>query len=51
MRVFSKTSIINFLKTSGFTDITFYEITEDMNKYGIFWENNQNLIISAKKTC
>lgn len=53
MRLFSKSSIIYFLEKSGFIDITFYEITEDMNKYGIFWSpdntNNFSLIISAKK--
>lgn len=53
MRVFSKNSIISFLENSGFCDIIFYEITEDMNKYGIFWSINNNdncsLIISAKK--
>jgi len=53
MRLFSKSSIIYFLEKSGFIDITFYEITEDMNKYGIFWSpnnsNNCSLIISAKK--
>jgi SAM-dependent methyltransferase len=53
MRVFSKKSIISFLEKSGFIDITFYEINEDMKKYGIFWDNNKDnncsLIISAKK--
>jgi hypothetical protein len=56
MRVFSRKSIISFLEISGFVDITFYEINEDMNKYGIFWSNDINdisntnsLIISAKK--
>jgi len=53
MRVFSKKSIIYFLEKSGFIDITFYEIAEDMNKYGIFWHkdvgNHCSLIISAKK--
>lgn len=50
MRVFSKKSIISFLEKSGFIDIIFYDITEDMNKYGIFWSNNDcSLIISAKK--
>lgn len=53
MRIFSKNSIINFLETSGFIDITFNDITEDMNKYGIFWSNNSendiSLIITAKK--
>jgi SAM-dependent methyltransferase len=53
MRVFSKDSIISFLEKSGFIDITFYEINEDMNKYGIFWSPDNNdtcsLIISARK--
>ena len=53
MRVFSKKSIILFLEKSGFIDIIFYDITEDMNKYGIFWSkyglNDSSLIISAKK--
>jgi SAM-dependent methyltransferase len=53
MRIFSKKSIIHFLENSGFIDITFYDITEDMNKYGIFWsntgDNDYSLIISAKK--
>ena len=53
MRVFSKKSIISFLEKSGFINITFYDITEDMKKYGIFWskdeDNDSSLIISAKK--
>ena len=53
MRVFSKKSIIAFLTKSGFIDIIFYEINEDMNKYGIFWDkkncNTCSLMISAKK--
>jgi len=53
MRVFSKKSIISFLEKSGFINITFYNIDEDMNKYGIFWSNDgnndQSLIISAQK--
>jgi len=53
MRLFSKNSIILFLEKSGFVDIVFHEINEDMNKYGIFWSkdntNNFALIISAKK--
>jgi len=51
MRVFSNISIISFLKKSGFVDITFYEINEDMKKYGIFWANKCSLIISATKKC
>lgn len=50
MRVFSQKSIISFLEKSGFIDITFYEITEDMKKYGIYWGSNNSLIISAKKS-
>jgi SAM-dependent methyltransferase len=53
MRVFSKTSIISFLEKSGFINITFYDITDDMKKYGIFWSQHGvddcSLIISAKK--
>jgi len=53
MRVFSKKSIISFFENSGFTDIVFYEINDDMNKYGIFWSkdnsNKCSLIVSAKK--
>ncbi len=53
MRVFSKNSITQFLENAGFIDITFYEITEDMKNYGIFWSddgvNDCSLIISAKK--
>ena len=53
MRVFSKKSIISFLKKSGFINITFYDITEDIKKYGIVWSkdciNDTSLIISAKK--
>jgi len=49
MRIFSNISIISFLKKSGFVDITFYEINEDMKKYGIFWANKCSLIISATK--
>jgi hypothetical protein len=55
MRVYSKNSIINFLTTAGFIDINFYEITNDMKKYGIYWSNdniicNWSLLISAKKS-
>jgi len=53
MRVFSKKSIIAYLENSGFTDITFHNITEDMNKYGIFWsihnKDYTSLIITARK--
>lgn len=49
MRIFSKKSIISFFEKSGFIDIVFYEVDKDMNKYGIFWENNHSLIVSAKK--
>lgn len=53
MRVFSKTSIIYHLEQSGFKDIKFYSIDQEMNQYGIFWspenDNQCSLIISAKK--
>jgi len=53
MRVFSKKSIISFFEKSGFIDIKFYEINDDMNNYGIFWSrdniNDNSLVISAKK--
>jgi SAM-dependent methyltransferase len=53
MRVFSRKSIISFFEKSGFIDIIFYEINEDMNKYGIFWDkdnsHNWSLVVSAKK--
>lgn len=53
MRIFSKKSITSFLENAGFVEITFYEINEDMQKYGIFWSPNNNnncsLIISARK--
>lgn len=47
MRIFSKQSIENFLLESGFHDIIFHEVDEEMNKYGIFWENSCSLIVSA----
>ena len=53
MRIFSKSSIISFLKNAGFINITFHEINKDMEKYGIFWsktnKNNVSLMISAEK--
>ena len=53
MRIFSKTSLINFFESAGFTDIVFHKIDDDMKKYGIFWANNDicenSLIITAKK--
>ncbi len=53
MRIFSKKSIISFFEKSGFIDIVFYEINNDMNNYGIFWDKDNidkcSLIISAKK--
>jgi SAM-dependent methyltransferase len=52
MRVFSKKSIEEYLKNSGFTELMFYEITEDMNKYGIYWDSEEvceGHIISAVK--
>ena len=48
MRVFSEKSIIKHMQRSGFSEIVFHEITEDMRQYGIFWENKESLIISAK---
>jgi SAM-dependent methyltransferase len=53
MRVFCKNSITSFLENAGFIDITFYNINDDMKKFGIFWskndDNDWSLIISAKK--
>jgi SAM-dependent methyltransferase len=53
MRLFSKKSIVDFLKKSGFVDIVFHEIDKAMNKHGIFWsaanKNDSALIITAKK--
>lgn len=50
MRLFSKSSIIEYLTQSGFSEITFHEIDEDMNKCGIFWgDEKYALIITAKK--
>lgn len=53
MRVFSKKSICEFLEKSGFVNIKFYDIDEDMNKYGIYWskdnDNQNSLILSAQK--
>lgn len=54
MRLFSKNSIMTYLEKAGFKDITFHNITKDMNKYGIFWsknnDNNCSLVITAKKS-
>lgn len=50
MRVFSKDSVTSFLKNAGFKDITFYKPDLVMkNRYGIFWENDCSLVISAVK--
>lgn len=53
MRIFSKKSIISYLEKSGFTDIVFHNITDDMNNYGIFWslnnDDNNSVIITARK--
>jgi len=49
MRVYSKDSITEYLTMAGFKDITFHNVDTDMNQYGIFWESNSSLIISAKK--
>ena len=50
-RVYSKDSLFNLLTTAGFKDITIYDpaVIKDMNNYGIFWENNCSLIMSALK--
>jgi hypothetical protein len=48
-RTFSKSSLIKYFCDAGFIDIEFHKPDEDMNKYGIFWENNCSLIITAKK--
>jgi SAM-dependent methyltransferase len=49
MRMFTKSSLIKYLCDAGFIDIEFHEPDEDMNKYGIFWENICSLIITARK--
>ncbi len=49
MRLFSCESLKTFLKNAGFKEIKFHYPNEDMNKYGIFWENICSLIITAYK--
>lgn len=49
MRQFSKQSIYNYLIDSGFYNITFHPVDEDMNKHGIFWESSCSLIVTANK--
>lgn len=51
MRIFSKKSLLFHLEQSGFVNIIFNEIDEDMNKYGIFWgeDNHNSVIITAQK--
>jgi hypothetical protein len=56
MRLYSRDSIMQYLKNAGFDEIIFYDITDDMNKYGIFWATDNNdwtskcsVIVSAKK--
>jgi SAM-dependent methyltransferase len=52
MRKFSKKSITTFLSNSGFNEITFHSITDDMHKHGIFWHQSaleSDLIITAIK--
>ena len=54
MRVFSKQSLITYLENSGFVDIVFHDVDNNMNKYGIFWSkdnstHNWSSIISARK--
>jgi hypothetical protein len=51
MRIFSHDVLINYFKNAGFKNIKLYDPNQykDMNKYGIFWENNHSLIISATK--
>lgn len=52
MRVFSRSSLEAFLSASGFIEITFFAIDEDMQRYGIFWDgpNDANsLVLSARR--
>lgn len=48
-RMFTKSSLIKYFYDAGFIDIEFHEPDEDMNKYGIFWDNICSLIITARK--
>lgn len=47
MRQFSKNSITEYLTGAGFNNIIFHNITEDMQRFGIFWELPISLIITA----
>ena len=49
MRVFTNESVQMHLKNAGFKNITFHSPDENMNKYGIFWENICGYIITANK--
>jgi hypothetical protein len=51
MRLFSYDSLMEYLTKAGFNNITCYDPDEyeDMEQYGIFWENNFSLMISATK--
>lgn len=49
MRMFTKSSLIQYLSDADFIDIEFHEPDEDMNKFGIFWDNICSLIITARK--
>ncbi len=49
MRIFSFDKLNENLKNAGFNNIIFHKPDEDMKKYGIFWENEHSLIITAKK--
>ena len=49
MRMFTKESLIKYLWDAGFVEIEFHDPDEDMNKYGIFWDNICSLIITARK--
>jgi SAM-dependent methyltransferase len=49
LRFFSKSSLTTYLENAGFVDIAFHNNEDDMNRYGICWDNNLSLIITAKK--
>ncbi|MBM4316279.1 MAG: class I SAM-dependent methyltransferase [Deltaproteobacteria bacterium] len=48
MRQFSKQSLEKYLSEAGFNHITFHDIDQDMQEFGIFWELPISLIISAE---
>lgn len=48
-RMFTKSSLIKYFVDAGFMDIEFHEPDEDMNKYGIFWDNICSQMITALK--